>query len=67
VKKRLRAEGKDRGNQKVEEKGISQATQTSSVVKEPALGGHDARYAERRPPSQEQKKRMLTVIDHIIL
>ena len=33
----------------------------------PALGGHGARYAVRRPPSWEQEKRMLTVIDDIIL
>lgn len=32
-----------------------------------ALGGHGTRYAVRRPPSWEQDKRMLTVVDHIIL
>jgi hypothetical protein len=32
--KMIRVEGKDRGNQKMEERDISQATQASSVVKE---------------------------------
>ena len=38
-----------------------------SRPKGPALGGHGARYAAGRPPSWKKVKRMLTVVDHIIL
>jgi hypothetical protein len=58
-------EGTDRGKQK--DGGKRYFTGDAGVKRSPALGGHDARYAERRPPFQEHSKIILTVIDHIIL
>ena len=56
---------KDRGDQKVEK--FTGDADVKRSQRGPALGGHDARDAERGPPSQEQKEIMLTVIDHTTL
>jgi hypothetical protein len=62
VKKKIYARREEDSNQnKTEER------RNSRRQRGPALGGHGARYAVRRPPSWEQEKRMLTFIDHIIL